>query len=105
MLNTLASSHGSAQVRFVARPGGVTTGTGHAAANHVVTGVTFPVMRGQDLNDLTEPNAWLDIARQRLRELDARLVRDGWRRSGSAGAHWWSLTYECAHSDTDRSRG
>ena len=89
LANTLAGSHGSAQYRFVARP----PGEEHAAEQHAATGATFPVMRLQDLDDLTEPNGWIDIARDRLRELDEELVDAGWQRREERGPHWWSLSY------------
>lgn len=88
--NTLAGSYGSAQYRFVARP----PGEDHVAEQHAASGATFPVMRLQDLDDLTEPNAWIDIARERLRELDRELVGAGWKRREERGRHWWSWSYD-----------
>ena len=87
-LNTLSGSYGSAQLRFVARPPGVDD----PDRPHVL-GATFPVMRAQDLDDPTEPNAWLDVARERLDELDRELGAQGWGRAGTAGGHWWSRRY------------
>jgi hypothetical protein len=88
LLNTVSGNYGSALYRFVAR----TPGADDPAKPHVV-GVTFPVLRFQDLDNLTEPNAWIETARARLRELDHQLAGDGWQRSGETGRHWWSLTY------------
>ncbi|WP_107765234.1 hypothetical protein [Nocardioides terrigena] len=88
LANTLSGSCGSAQFRFVARP----PGPDDTTDDHVL-GATFPVMRLQDLDDLREPNAWVDTAQDRLRELDARLVGEGWERRDTPHAHWWSLTY------------
>ena len=88
LFNTLTGSYGSALFRFVARPSGE-----HDAHEHVAVGSSFPVMRFQDLNDRTEPNAWIDTAVERLRELDAELTEAGWSRDDKTGAHWWSLTY------------
>lgn len=70
---------------------------------HVCVGATFPVMRLQDLNDEREPNAWLDVARERLAELDAELVDQGWRRSPARGRHWWSVVYERGMPDRRKS--
>jgi hypothetical protein len=88
LLNTLVGLYGSAQFRFVARPPGPDD-----TGDHHVLGATFPMMRLQDLDDQTEPNAWIDTARERLDELDEQLVRDGWHRTGTTGRHWWSRTY------------
>jgi hypothetical protein len=103
-LNTMSGSYGSAQFRFVARP----PGEHRHASDDLFVGATFPVMRLQDLDDQTEPNAWLDMARDRLRELDEQLVSAGWRRDPDKGRHWWSLTYSgiapsAGHSDSSRS--
>ena len=89
LVNTIGGSFGSAQHRFVARP----PGPEHRADDHVLTGATFPVMRLQDLDDLIEPNAWIETAQARLHELDAELLGRGWRRSSDSGKHWWSRTY------------
>lgn len=90
LANTLAGNYGSAQYRFVARP----PVEEHTAAQHAATGATFPVMRLQDLNDLREPNAWIDTAHERLRELDHELLDAGWQRREQRGLHWWSLSYQ-----------
>lgn len=89
LLSTMTGSHGSAQFRFVAR----SPRDDHDGPCHEVVGATFPVMRFQDLDDLTEPNAWLDTARERLNELDRQLREHGWQRQAGTGRHWWALTY------------
>jgi hypothetical protein len=89
LLNTVSGSYGSAQLRFVARR----PGDRHVTSDDVVVGATFPAMRFQDLDDLTEPNAWIDTARDRLRELDEHLTAVGWRREPGTGRHWWQLAY------------
>ena len=89
-LNTLGGTNGSAQYRFVARRAGAPD----TRERHVREGATFPLMRWQDLDDEHQPNAFSDIAHQRLEELDASLRDDGWRPCGQPGRHWWSRTYE-----------
>jgi hypothetical protein len=89
LLNTLTGLYGSAQYRFVAVPTGA-----HEAADHVAVGATFPAMRWQALDDPTEPNGWIEVARERLEELDTELVGQGWRRREDTGAHWWSRRYD-----------
>jgi hypothetical protein len=96
LANTLTGSFGSAQFRFVARP----PGRHHDEAGHVVTGATFPVMRLQDLDDLHEPNAWIDDARERLEDLDTELRGRGWQRAEPDGVHWWSRTYRAPDSSS-----
>lgn len=91
LLNVLGGTNGSAQFRFVARPPGFDRGV----ADHVL-GATFPVMRLQDLNDRTHPNAWIEIAEERLGELDQQLAAEGWERQPETGDHWWSRTYSPA---------
>jgi hypothetical protein len=88
LLNTLAGLFGSAQFRFVARAPGV-----DEPSAHVAVGATFPMIRWQDLNDRTEPHAWIDTAVECLQELDRELTAAGWVREDRTGAHWWSLTY------------
>ena len=90
LLNTVTGTNGSAQYRFVARR----AGAADTRDRHVREGATFPLMRWQDLGDEHQPNAFSDIAHQRLEELDASLRDDGWRRSEQRGRHWWSRTYE-----------
>lgn len=88
LMNTLTGSHGSAQFRFVATAPG-----DHDTHEHIASGASFPVMRLQDLDDRAEPNAWIDTAVERRRELDADLTHAGWTPDDRTGAHWWSLTY------------
>jgi hypothetical protein len=99
LVNTLSGTYGSAQFRFVARP----PGEHHHASEDLFVGATFPVMRLQDLDNQVEPNAWLDIARDRLRELDEQLVAAGWHREPQTGRHWWSLTYTAVEPTAGRS--
>lgn len=89
LANTLTGSYGSAQFRFVARP----PCSHHDVRDHVATGATFPAMRFQDMDDLHEPNAWIEVARERLEELDEELRGHGWQRVDRHGAHWWSRSY------------
>ena len=89
LANTLGGSFGSAQYHFVARPAGAPD----RADTHVVTGASFPVMRLQDLDDLHSPNAWIEMAHDRLDELDRELRSRGWRPTDVPGDHWWSRTY------------
>jgi hypothetical protein len=96
LLNTVTGSNGSAQFRFVARP----PGDDHARHEHERLGASFPMLRFQDLDYPTEPNAWLDTARERLDELDRELEEGGWQRQPGAGRHWWSLSYVRASSGT-----
>jgi hypothetical protein len=51
------------------------------------------MMRWQDLDDDTIPNAWIGTARERLEELDGQLTSQGWHRAPETGAHWWSRAY------------
>lgn len=99
LASTLSGTYGSAQFRFVARP----PGPDDTTDDHVL-GATFPVMRLQDLDDLREPNAWVDTAQDRLRELDARLVGEGWERRDTPRAHWWSLAYARPHDTAPPAR-
>jgi hypothetical protein len=92
LFNTLIGSNGSALYRFVARG----RDDGHSKGDHAAVGATFPMMRWSDLDDLTEPNAWLDTARERLQELDAQLLADGWQRRPGNRKHWWSMSYQRA---------
>lgn len=87
--------YGTAQVRFVARP----PGEDHGPADHVL-GATFPVMELQNLDDRHEPNAWLELAEERLAELDRELTGSGWVPLPAVGDHWWSRTYTRRLPDT-----
>jgi hypothetical protein len=100
LLNSLSGSYGSAQFRFVPRR----PGEHRDAREDVFVGATFPVMRLQDLDDPVEPNAWLDVARDRLCELNDELVEAGWHRDPRTGRHWWSLTYTDAQHTAGRSQ-
>lgn len=59
-------------------------------------GATFPVLPFHDLDDRTEQDEWIDLAEERLDELDAELQSSGWRRRPERGEHWWSLRYDRA---------
>ncbi|RYB88412.1 hypothetical protein EUA06_21350 [Nocardioides glacieisoli] len=91
LLTTISGSYGSALYRFVAVPVGEPAE--HRAASHALVSSTFPVLRLQDMDDTTEPHAWLPLAQEQLRELDADLAAHGWQRSAETGPHWWSLHY------------
>ena len=98
LLNTLSGSYGTAHFRFVARA----PGARQHASEDLFVGATFPVMRSQDLDNESEPNAWLDVARDRLRGSDEELVSAAWQREPDRGRHWWALTYTRAHRVADR---
>ena len=95
--NVVSGSNGSAQFRFVARPPSAPS----QAQGPAVVGATFPVMRGQDLNDRQAPNSWVELAEERLEELHRRLLADGWVRAGGTGRHWWSRVYTRRTSERD----
>jgi hypothetical protein len=87
LANTLGGSYGSALFRFAGRV---------AAAEDDrddVVGATFPMMRLQSLDDVAEPNAWSELARAGLEDLDATLRSAGWHPEEPRGPHWWSLRY------------
>lgn len=87
LVNTVSNPYGSAMFRFAGRV--------EAAEDDSedVVGATFPVMRFQSLEDTNEPNAWIDVAKERLVELDRTLQETGWRPLAERGPHWWSLRY------------
>jgi hypothetical protein len=89
LANTVGGSFGNARYRFAA----CSPGKEHHARDQVGTGATFPVMRLQDLENLNQPNAWIETAQERLEELDEELLGRGWRRDSNSGQHWWSRTY------------
>src|SRR5215213_5352990 len=90
--------YGSGLFRFVVVPA---VGTAdHCLKDHLAFSVSFPALRLQDPDNPSEPDAWLDVARLRLTELDAELIRDGWRPRPGRGPHWWSLTYDATASAT-----
>lgn len=65
----------------------------HQESDHAAASVRFPLQFLQDLDD-EGSDKWTELARRRLAELDAELVRIGWRRLPDRGPHWWSLRYE-----------
>jgi hypothetical protein len=84
LANSLTGYFGSAQYRFVARSsdGGEVT----------VRGAAFPLMYFLD-PDVDDATGSLDIAKERLEELESQLVAEGWTPTGRSGQHWWSRTY------------
>lgn len=70
------------------------SGHGHQEADHAGVSADFPLPFLQELDDDTPGDKWVRLAHQRLDELDAELVRIGWRRLPERGQHWWSLRYE-----------
>jgi hypothetical protein len=90
--------YGRGQARFIVVPHGAAA---HDLKDHVATSVSFPALRPQDPEGPLQPDAWLDVARQRLIDLDAELVRVGWRRRPSRGPNWWSFAYDAAGAPGD----
>ncbi|MBI2243380.1 MAG: hypothetical protein HYU55_05340 [Nocardioides sp.] len=89
LFGAVMSAGGGPVYRFVAAaPGGE-----HAETEHAGSSDRFPLVPFQDLDDDTD-DKWTHLARQRLEELDAELVRAGWHRRPDKGKHWWSLRYE-----------
>ncbi len=87
LASTVSGSNANALFRFAGRVDGVEDD------GQDVVGATFPVLRFQSLEDTREPNAWVDLAQERLRDLDAALQAAGWRPLPRRGRHWWSLRY------------
>jgi hypothetical protein len=92
--STLIDPYGRGQFRFVVVP--ATGAADHSFKDHVAFTVSFPALRLQDPDGPTQPDAWLDLARRRLADLDAELCRAGWRRKPGRGEHWWSFAYDAA---------
>lgn len=76
--------------RFVAAPVEASRDPDERAA----AGARFPVLPFHDLDGRTEQDEWIDLAEERLDELDAELQAAGWRRRPERGEHWWSLRYD-----------
>lgn len=76
--------------RFVA----AASGRGHEETDHAGVSADFPLPFLMELDDDKPDDTWVRLAHQRLDELDAELVRIGWRRLQDRGPHWWSLRYE-----------
>jgi len=90
--DTVTEPYGGGQFRFIVV---ATAGASdHRLKDHLATSVSFPALLLQDPDGPTQPDAWLDVARQRLTDLDAELLRHGWQRQGQRGRHWWSLAYD-----------
>ena len=92
--DTLTEPCGSGQFRFVVVSS--TRASSHTLKDHRAFSVSFPALLLQDPEGPTQPDAWLDVARQRLADLDFELRRAGWRRRPERGRYWWSLTYDPA---------
>jgi hypothetical protein len=96
LLSTLTGSLGSAQFHFVARAARPDAATGTDASvdaeeQPVASGATFPLLRAQDLDDRSGPNAWVEDAERSLAELVSDLESSGWSRAPGRGRHWWSV--------------
>lgn len=91
--DTLIEPYGRGQYRFVVVARGAAD---HSLKDHLAVSVSFPALRLQDPEDAAQPDAWLDVARQRLADLHAELVSAGWRRKAGGGSFWWSWAYEDA---------
>src|SRR3712207_901966 len=95
--DTLTEPYGKGQFRFVVVP--AAGAANHSLKDHLAASVSFPALRLQDPDGPTQPDAWLDVARQRLGDLDSALCRAGWRRRPAHGRYWWSLAYDAAPAD------
>jgi len=95
--DTLTEPYGRGQFRFVVVP----AGADHSLKDHLAASVSFPALLLQDPDSPSQPDAWLDVARQRLADLDSELVREGWHRRPGRGRHWWSFEYDAAPEPTE----
>ena len=97
----LGGPYGTAQYRFVGRA----VSDDPRWPTYVVVGATFPATR-PTLDDVKAQGAWLDTMRDRLVELHATLLGEGWRPAGH-GRHWWSGIYRrpCLDWDTPENAG
>jgi hypothetical protein len=87
-LNTGGSgAFGTAAYRFAAR---AESEEGDAKA---LFSAAFPLQRVQRLDESGVGDAWSDVARMRLHELDHALQQAGWKPEPTRGRHWWSLRY------------
>ena len=84
LANSVTGYFASAQYRFVARSSG--------EGDVLVLGAPFSLLHFVD-PDIDEGLGSLDAAKERLDELEAQLVADGWTPTGLPGEHWWSRTY------------
>lgn len=89
LFGAVMSVGGGPVYRFVA----AVPGAAHDEVEHAGSSVRFPLVAFQDLDEGAD-DKWTDLARRRLEELDAELVRIGWHRRPDRGPHWWSLRYE-----------
>jgi hypothetical protein len=92
--DTLTEPYGAGQYRFVVVD--ANRAADHSLKDHLAFSVSFPALRLQDPDGPTEPDAWLDVARQRLADLDSALCRAGWRRRPAHGRYWWAWAYDAA---------
>jgi hypothetical protein len=91
--DTVTEPYGRGQFRFVVVPA-TGAAANHSFKDHLAFSVSFPALRLQDPDGPTQPDAWLDMARRRLADLDSELCGAGWRRKPGRGRYWWSLTYD-----------
>jgi hypothetical protein len=98
----VSEPYGRGLYRFVVVP--AANRADHSLRDHLAASVSFPALRLQDPDKPTQPDAWLDVARQRLTDLDLELVREGWRRRQGRGRYWWSLAYDAPPETADRGR-
>jgi hypothetical protein len=89
LFSAVIGTGGGPLYRFVAAD----ADTEDEGGEHAVVSANFPLQPFQDLEGNTD-DGWAELARRRLRELDAELQRQGWRRIAERGPHWWSLRYE-----------
>ena len=90
VFSAVIAAAGGPLFRFVAAP----VDTARDPDEHAAAGARFPVLPFHDLDDRTEQAEWIDLAEERLDELDAELQAAGWRRRPERGEHWWSLRYD-----------
>jgi hypothetical protein len=88
MFQTLAGGWFTLYYRFVGRA----RGADPRWPQYSIIGGTFPVIRGQSLDDVQGQGAWVDTITERFEELHQQLLGEGWRPAGH-GAHWWSGVY------------
>ena len=90
VFSALIGSGGGPLFRFVAAPVDAARDPHERAA----AGARFPVLPFHGLDDAAQQDEWIDLAQERLDELDHDLQTAGWRRRPERGAHWWSLRYD-----------
>jgi len=100
VVTTLTSQYGTGSYRFVGRARSADS----RWPTYSVSSGTFPVTPLGTLNDLEAQGAWSSEIKGRLRELEDRLVAEGWRKTGQ-GAHWWSQIYARPNLDWETPPG